>query len=285
MKIFNSIYMCFFFCILIMSVYGRIVTNIPTDDVKVASGLGHKTNYGGSDLYGGLGSGWGISTFGGAFIDRFYLRFELPLFQEETHISQATLIGYHTGDRSSEDNQMHVLYPAASDSWDEYSFTWTNQPGFDTSSVPLGVFDASTNPVGSYVEWDVTAIADMNYRSDGILSLGFMETNDLECGVHSSCEWFASKEYSVTQCFHLVLVISPDEPATLSVSGMNNSNIVLSIANMCNAADHSIEYTDNLRSPMWVSLSNISTTADSVIWTNTFFDDSIIYYRIRSYVP
>ena len=262
------------FLIVIATVTTAEETIVTSADAHVASGYAADTNYGDKPS---VVSG-SVDIFFFAY-ERFYLKFQLPPFRANTHISHAALIGYYLENRDTNVDDIHAFHLAALDGWTESGITWNNQPG------PLGAavafFNPATSVVGSDISMDITPVVDAEYKGDGILSLCCKENNERYVAYRNSIEFFASKENPTYPGFRLIVTITPDTPQ-ISAIQIDKNTVRLASPNLCVSASNVVEYTFDLASPSWQPISQLSINNDQISFTNSFPESNSIFYRIKS---
>lgn len=182
---------------------------VTEDESVVTSAGGDPTiNLNESSINGGLYSGVDGGVYQSAA--RFYLKFELPEYVDNTEITSATLTGFYYDDFDADDDGIHNVYFVASDSWSESSVTFSNQPG-QAFGIPEASFDAAEATPGHFVSLDLTSIANQEYKGDGTLSLLVHADGESVSSENRNFEYFVEKEYDSSKAFQLEVTMAGDK--------------------------------------------------------------------------
>ncbi|GHB92395.1 DUF7594 domain-containing protein [Cerasicoccus arenae] len=119
-----------------------------------------------------------------------FLKFDLSSAGIGT-VTDATLrlCAKNVGNTAGSDPNNLQLFRVASDSWDEGTINWNNQPVWDPLYIEQK-FDYDA-PAGSYVDFDVTDYVTVEVGSDGVISLALADEFRRARG-----QWYHSKEAS-----------------------------------------------------------------------------------------
>lgn len=190
---------------------GTVIVPVAEDE-SVIAGQPDK-NYNDNYLRGGLYSGVDGGLSGPA---RFYLKFDLPKFDDSLVLKKAWLVGHHQDDFDPNDNGTHAIYFVAGDDWSEKTITWNNQPGHAFGS-PEATLDITTAPVGSDFKVDLTNSVRSQFEGDGVLSLMFQASNESVDPSNTNWEYFTEKESDPANAFRLEMQIESSQPSHAAV--------------------------------------------------------------------
>jgi hypothetical protein len=169
-----------------------------------------------SDYTGDIGWSLGVGRGSANNWTRTYLQFQLPTRVPGAVVASAILKGYYYSDWAEGIDTTHSWLLAASDSWSKSTITWANQPG--PSGAAIASFVPASTPKG-WVSWDITAVTNQEYNTDGVLSLVLKEDN--EGATLNGLEYFSAKAQNPQFAFQIDLDIQNSstvpEPVSLII--------------------------------------------------------------------
>ncbi|HTL28427.1 MAG TPA: DNRLRE domain-containing protein [Tepidisphaeraceae bacterium] len=183
-----------------------------TDDESVIAGSPDK-NYDDNYLRGGLYSGDDGGLSGPA---RFYLKFDLPKYDDSLILKRAWLEGYHCDDFDPNTNGSHAIYFVAGDDWSEKTIDWSNQPGHAYGS-PEATIESAASPLGGEIKVDLTSSVRSQFQGDGVISLMFQASNESTDPSNTNWEYFDEKEADPSKAFRLELQLESSQPSHVVV--------------------------------------------------------------------
>ncbi|MHA1576791.1 MAG: CBM96 family carbohydrate-binding protein, partial [Candidatus Thorarchaeota archaeon] len=139
------------------------------------------------------GDGLWIGLHAVGYYGRGWLKFDLPAASSTYEITRARMFVYLENDYNLVDVPIGAYY-SSSDSWDETTITWNNQPIVDIT--PLDIIDSPANPnmfvKWNYYSWDVTSAASESLLDDGVLSVMLKQEN--ESLTNQTSKYFSEKD-------------------------------------------------------------------------------------------
>jgi hypothetical protein len=182
------------------------------EDESVIAGAPEK-NYDDNYLRGGLYSGVDGGLSGPS---RFYLKFNLPAYDDSLVLKKAWLVGHHDDDFDPANNGTDAIFFVAGDDWSEKTIDWANQPGHAYGS-PEAMLDMNDAPVGGNVKVDLTNAVRSQFQGDGIISLMFQASNESVDPSNTNWEYFTEKEADPANAFRLELQLESSQPSHAAV--------------------------------------------------------------------
>jgi hypothetical protein len=190
---------------------GTVIVPVAEDE-SVISGAPDK-NYDDNYLRGGLYAGVDGGLSGPS---RFYLKFDLPAYDDSLVLKKATLIGHHADDFDPANNGTDAIFFVAGDDWSEKTLDWSNQPGHAYGS-PEAMVDMNNAPVGKDIKVDLTNTVRSQFQGDGVLSLMFQASNESVDPTNTNWEYFTEKEADPANAFRLELQLTSSQPSHAAV--------------------------------------------------------------------